>query len=134
RATRNLTLSVGIRWDTWFPDSSLRAGQGARYDVVLDKFLIAGLGSIGGRAGVKTRWINFSPRLGIAYKLDSKTVIRTGFGRSYWMEIFGLLFNNIANGYRTQIGQSIPQVSPYKPVTSFPTSRSREKFQAMVFG
>ena len=75
-----------------------------------------GLGNIDGRTGVQTQWTNFSPRLGIAYKLDSKTVLRSGFGRSYWMEIFGLLFNNIANGYPTQIGQSIPQISPYKPV------------------
>lgn len=116
RATRKLTLSVGVRWDTWFPDTSIRAGQGSRYDVVPDSFLVTGLGKISSAANVETQWANISPRLGIAYQLNSKTVIRTGFGRSYWMEIFGLLFNNIANGYPTQIGQNIPQVSTYKPV------------------
>src|SRR5947209_13211614 len=33
RVTPKLTLSYGVRWDSWFPDYSLNSGQGGRYDV-----------------------------------------------------------------------------------------------------
>ena len=44
RATNKLTLSYGLRWDTWFPDYSLNAGQGGRYDVTDNLVRIPGVG------------------------------------------------------------------------------------------
>ncbi len=111
RLTSKLTLIYGLRWDTWFPDTSAHAGQGSRYDVSTNSVLVAGAGNNSKGANVNTQWHNFSPRLAIAYQLNPKTVVRTGFGRSYYQEIFGFTFNNIAFSYPTQIVQSITQPS-----------------------
>ena len=46
RVTQKLTLSYGLRWDTWFPDYSLNSGQGGRYDVTDNLVRIPGVGGI----------------------------------------------------------------------------------------
>ena len=43
RITKKLTLSYGLRWDTWFPDQSTLKGGGSRYNVVTNNFEIVGL-------------------------------------------------------------------------------------------
>ncbi len=118
RVTTKLTLSYGLRWDTWFPNISIHPGQGSRYDVTTNSILVAGVGGNTQSANVNTQWHNFSPRLAIAYQLDRKTVIRTGWGRSYFQEIFGNTFNNTANNYPTLITQTIPQPNPFTGVFS----------------
>ncbi|MEA2874445.1 MAG: hypothetical protein QOH67_4441, partial [Hyphomicrobiales bacterium] len=116
RATQKLTLSYGLRWDTWFPDHTLRAGEGGRYDVTINSILVAGVGNNDKGSGVRTQWRNLSPRLGIAYAFSPRTVIRTGWGRSYFEEIFGANFNDIATVYPTTITQTPPQATPFAPV------------------
>ena len=116
RVTQKLTLSYGLRWDTWFPNQSTLKGGGSRYNVVTNNFEIAGLGDNSQAANVQTQWHNFSPRFAIAYALNEKTVIRTGWGRSYYEEIFGANFNNIAYNYPTVISQSLPQVNSFTPL------------------
>ena len=41
---------------------------------------------------VNGRLTNFAPRVGIAYQLTPKTVIRAGYGRGYDLGIFGSIF------------------------------------------
>ena len=38
RVTTKLTLSIGLRWDTWFPNQSTLKGGGSRYNVVTNNF------------------------------------------------------------------------------------------------
>ena len=45
--------------------------------------MIAGVGSNPSNLGMKTRYNYFAPRVGLAYRLTDKTVIRAGFGTSY---------------------------------------------------
>ncbi len=45
---------------------------------------------------MKTPYKNFAPRLGIAYALDSKTVIRTGFGIFYSQDNSNSTFFDLA--------------------------------------
>jgi hypothetical protein len=116
RVTPKLTFSFGLRWDTWFPNQSVNPGQGSRYDVVTNSVIIAGAGPNTKSANVDTQWLNFSPRFAIAYQLSPRTVIRTGWGRSYFQEIFGNTFNNTANNYPTLITQTIPQPNLYTAV------------------
>src|SRR4029077_3746 len=86
------------------------------YNVTINMFQIAGVGGISKTAGVNTQYHNFSPRFAIAYALNPKTVIRTGWGRSFYEEIFGANFNNIAYNYPTVISQSLPQVNSFTPL------------------
>ena len=44
---------------------------------------------------VKKDFNNFAPRVGIAYQLDPKTVIRAGYGRSFDIGVFGTLFGHV---------------------------------------
>lgn len=113
RVTPKLTLTLGVRWDVWFPDYSLNAGQGGRYDVSTNIIYIAGVGGNSRSGNSQTQWHNISPRIGIAYAPDSKTVIRTGYGRGYSQGTFGWTFNNIANTYPTFANQNITSTSPY---------------------
>ncbi|MEJ7607253.1 MAG: carboxypeptidase regulatory-like domain-containing protein [Bryobacteraceae bacterium] len=116
RITSKLTLSLGLRWDTWFPNQSINEGQGSRYDVTTNSVILAGVGENSKSANVKTQWANLSPRLAIAYQFNPKTVVRTGWGRSYFQEIFGNTFNNTANNYPTLITQTVQQPNLYTPV------------------
>ncbi|PYV40175.1 MAG: hypothetical protein DMG09_07390 [Acidobacteria bacterium] len=116
RVTRKFTLTLGLRWDTWFPNFSRNPGQGSQYDVSTNNVIVAGVGANSKAAGIETQWTNFSPRLAIAYQWGAKTVIRSGFGRSFFQEIFGATFNNTANNYPTLITQQVPQSNPFTPV------------------
>ncbi len=117
RATHKLTLSYGLRWDTWFPDTSLRAGQGGRYSIANNLVFIPGIGGNSLSANGHTQWGNFSPRFAVAYALNHNTVIRTGWGRSYYQGTFGWTFNNLAADiYPSIVNQQINSASEFFPV------------------
>jgi hypothetical protein len=118
RVTSKLNLSFGLRWDTWFPNHVNKPGLGSRYEVDDNLNRIAGIGGNSLSGGVETQWHNFSPRLAIAYNITPKTVVRTGWGRSFFQGIFGWTFNNTSFGYPTLIQQAISAASPFVPVFS----------------
>jgi hypothetical protein len=117
RITPKLTLNYGLRWDTWFADQSRHKGQGGRYDATDNLVRIPGVGGVSLSGGVKTDYNNFSPRVGIAYAVDPKTVVRTGYGRSYFQGTFGWTFNTLAaDVYPSIVNQSIPTpTNPFFP-------------------
>ena len=130
RATTKLTVSYGLRWDTWFPDSSVHAGQGGRFDVTTVWCTCPALAVSQNRAGSKRSGTISHRAWRIAYNVTPKTVIRTGWGRSYFQGIFGWTFNNLTLGFPTLIQQAIPGAnafsSPFSitvgpPLPVFPT-------------
>jgi hypothetical protein len=117
RLTSKLTLNYGLRWDTWFADESLNKGQGGRYDATTNTVFIPGVGGVSQSGGVNTQYHNFSPRLGIAYSLNPKTVIRTGWGRSYFEGTFGWTFNTLAaDVYPSIVNQDLTATSSFFPI------------------
>ncbi|MCU1262262.1 MAG: Cna domain protein, partial [Bryobacterales bacterium] len=116
RVTPKLTLNLGIRWDTWFPNVSVNPGEGGRYEVSTNTYYVAGVGGNSGSAGVRTQWHNISPRIGIAWNIRPKTVLRAGFGRSYFEVPFGYLFGMTAAEYPTTVVQTITPGSLYTPI------------------
>jgi carboxypeptidase family protein len=80
RATKDLTVNIGLAWDITTPIAEV-AGRQADFNPVNGQFLIPGVNHVGDSAGVKTYWRNFEPRIGLAYKLagSDKTVIRAGY-------------------------------------------------------
>lgn len=54
-----------------------------RYDFATNEMLVCGTGGIPADCGTKLAKLLFSPRLGIAYRLNDKTVVRTGFGLNW---------------------------------------------------
>ncbi|HEX4770218.1 MAG TPA: TonB-dependent receptor [Bryobacteraceae bacterium] len=123
RVTPKLTVTLGMRWDVWFPDSSLNAGQGGRYEVANNIVYIPGVGGVSMSANSQTQWHNFSPRFGIAYAPNEKTVIRTGYGRGFTLGTFGWTFNNLAaDVYPSIVNQSVTATSSFFPVFPLTTA------------
>jgi hypothetical protein len=132
RVTRNLTINYGVRWDTWFPDFALNSGQGGRYDVTNNIVYVAGVGGVSASGDSRAQLKNFAPRLGIAYAFNDKTVLRTGYGRSYFQGTFGWNFNNLAaDTYPTIVNQSLTSSSPFQSVFPLATAPPAPVFPAI---
>ena len=94
KVTNKLTINYGLRWEIYRPQKVNAAGNGGFVDVGTGEVLVAGSNGVGLDLNVESPWTNFAPRLGIAYQLTPKTVIRTGYGRGYNLGVFGSIFGH----------------------------------------
>jgi hypothetical protein len=99
KVSRRLTLNFGVRWDFNNPgierydrinygfNTTTVNPANARIDrtkLVNGTQILGGLGfAADGQAAVNKDNNNFQPRIGFAYKLTDKTVLRGGYGRYY---------------------------------------------------
>jgi hypothetical protein len=95
RITPRLTLSYGLRWEIYRPEYVTGKGQGGLLDLGTGNVRVAGVGNIGTNFNVESNWHDFAPRLGLAYQVTPKTVVRLGYGRSYDIGVFGSIFGHI---------------------------------------
>ena len=116
RATPKLTLSLGLRWDYLSPVTPGRPGGLANFDPATGNILLGGLGSVSNSANVTTPKDDFAPRLGIAYRLTSKTVLRAGLGRSYFTSGYDATFYHLTSFYPIVAQQNIQQPNLYQEV------------------
>src|SRR5262249_412105 len=83
QVTPKLTVDLGLGHEYYTPLIGLVDKGGlSNYNPADNTLRVAGYGDIPQDVGVKGTWRNFAPRLGIAYRIDDKTVIRAGFGTS----------------------------------------------------
>lgn len=80
--TQKLTLSIGLRHEIYFAPTPMFRGGFSNYNPDNNTLELAGIGKIPRDMGRETNYKEFAPRLGVAYRLDEKTVIRGGFGIS----------------------------------------------------
>lgn len=102
KATPKLSINYGLRWDTMTPATELydhhsffdplgtnpgAGGRPGRLAFAGTKDLVTGeswgSAAFGRRHPEYTWWKGFAPRLGIAYSITPKTVVRTGYGIFY---------------------------------------------------
>jgi hypothetical protein len=82
KASQRLTLNLGLRYEVatpqWEADNFL-----TNFDPATNTLVQSKDGSVADRALVKTDRNNFAPRLGLAFTLADRTVLRAGYGMSY---------------------------------------------------
>jgi hypothetical protein len=94
RITPRFTLNYGLRWEVYFPEYVNGKDQGGFSNIVQGYDRVAGEAGIGLNGNIDNKWSYFAPRIGMAYQLNPKTVVRMGYGRSYDMGVFGSNFGH----------------------------------------
>ncbi len=79
RATSKLTLNLGLRYELDTPATET-SNAWANFDPTTATVLIAGRNGVSESAGVRTYKKMFAPRIGFAYVLTPRTVVRGGAG------------------------------------------------------
>jgi hypothetical protein len=92
KVASRLTLNLGLRYEYGTPQWE-RDNKLANFDSMTNTLVYAKNGSLYDRSLVHPDRKDFAPRVGLAYSLSSKTVIRSGYGISY------LHFNRMGNQY-----------------------------------
>jgi len=118
RATSKLTLNMGIRYDI-FPPWQEAKGYQSNFDVNSLTFILAKANpaactscKISPTLGVNTKYNDVSPRFGFAYSIDSKTVLRGGYGMSWYPLEIGT--NSAGSSPSSAIGlPNVPYVFNY---------------------
>jgi hypothetical protein len=85
----NLTLNLGIRYEYESP-LTIATNIYSRIDPNSGQLLAAGLNGVSRSLNITTPKADVSPRFGLAYSVDDKTVIRAAFGTFY-----GTIFQNL---------------------------------------
>jgi hypothetical protein len=117
RITPKLTVNYGLRHEIYFPQSVTGKDQGGFQNLSTGEVLIAGENGVNLQGNVKTALTHFAPRLGIAYEIAPKTVLRAGYGRSYDVGVFGVSFgHNVTQNVPVLANQSLNPTSPYLAV------------------
>ncbi|HJZ82144.1 MAG TPA: TonB-dependent receptor, partial [Pyrinomonadaceae bacterium] len=81
RVTPKLTVNLGLRLENY--PLMHRANSGVeRLDYSTYTVLLGGRGSVPEDVGLKLQTWYFAPRLGVAYRLGEKQVVRVGYGRT----------------------------------------------------
>ena len=122
RINPKLTLSYGLRWDWFEPVKAAHPGGLANFDPSTGDILLAGLGQVSNSANVTTPKDDFSPRVGLAYKLTQNTVIRSGFGRNFFSSGYDATFYHLTSFYPIVAQQQITQTDLYQSL--FPLSQA----------
>ena len=136
KVTKNLTLDLGIRWDrfssTTYKDGLMYNWDSATGDVIVPQDALGSISPLypsnitvvpGNVVPSPDEW-NFVPRIGVAYRLDDKTVLRGGYG--IFNEFLGQFSRvngggpfQIAETYTNSITNGVPFFQMPNP---FPTS------------
>jgi hypothetical protein len=113
QVSRNLTVNYGMRWE-YYPIFSHDNYGAVRYDPGTYAVLIGGLGGTPSDTGASASKKGFAPRLGLAYRLGSKTVIRSGYG----ITIDPDNMRNQRNAFPSVLNQDFTPANSYMFVTT----------------
>ena len=135
RVSPKLSLTYGLRWELYTPESVTKAGTGGLLNLVTGDVDIAGVGQFNHSLNVQNNFKEFAPRLGMTYQFLPRTVIRAGYGIVYGQGWAGNTFGSTLTGsIPVQVEQDLeplsnaaavfnltsPEASPAGPVAPGP--------------
>jgi hypothetical protein len=119
RATSKLTINYGTRWEWIFPETVNDPGNGAALNLATGNLDVFGRGLISNHGYQQMNWKEFAPRVGVAYQVMPKTVIRAGYGWSYSLGTFGSTFgHNVTQNPPVLSNQSLNRPNQFSSVFS----------------
>lgn len=83
RITPKFTLSYGLRWEIYFPQTETGKNLGGFLNPSTGMVQAVGYPGFGLSGNVGNSWNNLAPRVGLAYQLLQRTVIRAAYGRNF---------------------------------------------------
>jgi hypothetical protein len=83
QVSKKLTVAIGLRWEIYPPGLPAFPGQFSNFIPSSNTLVVGGVGGNPNNGGLVNHLNYLAPRLGVAYRLTEKTVIRTGIGVSY---------------------------------------------------
>jgi hypothetical protein len=113
QATRSLTVSLGLRWE-YFPMMTRDHFGIQRYDVETNQVFLGRVGSVPDTAGSSVSKKLFAPRVGLAWRVDADTVVRTGYGISIDPNPMS---RALRSPYPVVIGQDLRGANTFIPVS-----------------
>ncbi|MGB6387638.1 MAG: TonB-dependent receptor, partial [Terriglobales bacterium] len=114
QVTPSFTLTLGLRWDYMSPIFTPNGESVGNIDIATDTLLLTNLA--GKYAGITTPKTEFSPRIGVAFRLPHESVLRAGYGRSYYMNADGAGFGTQGGGWPIKQSQTDVQANPFAPL------------------
>jgi hypothetical protein len=87
KLTSRLTVNAGVRYEIFGAETE-EDNKIVNFDPVNLRLIYAGEDGVSSAVNKKTRYGNFAPRLGLTYDVlgDQTTILRTGFGITYFPE------------------------------------------------
>lgn len=133
RVTRKLTLNLGIRYDFDTPRTE-RYDRMSWFDPSLSSPLsstVPGYGTLKGglrfvgvdgnpRSQYDGDWNNLAPRLGLAYQLNARTAVRTGFGQMFGPSSMAAQGTVGPYGFRVETPwvATLDGITPFNPLSN----------------
>ncbi len=121
RVSPKFTLSYGLRWEMYFPETVNAKGNGGFANLDDGLIRVAGFDGVGSDGNVDNTYKALAPRLSVAYQFDQKTVLRMGYGRGFDIGVFGSNFGHV-------VTQNLPVLARQDlSDTSFNTAASNNR-------
>jgi hypothetical protein len=118
--TPKFTAILGLRYDyIGYPTSPYKGGI-SNFNFTNTNSIISNYGNVSPTAGVLNNWWDFAPRIGLAYQVSPKTVVRAGYAKTYPIGFYGANFGAITNDWPNATRQDLSQTNPFSPIISFP--------------
>ena len=116
-----LNVVLGLRYDYFGPIAPRNnTGMYSIYSPLTNTLSPLGSSTVNSQGNVQGNTLNFAPRIGLAYRFDDRTVIRAGYGWSYWNGVLQFassslipattsVENGVAGGYGVVPFGTLPQ-------------------------